>query len=368
MYKYLFIVFFVTYTYTFCQTKEVLIGLKQNYAELLIHKNEVSHLANYRIKGVSATLETNTTGEKAWHSYFNFPNYGLILNYQDMGSPALGEVYSLSAFYKFFFLKRQMHVTTGLGFGFTNNRFDAIKNPKNIAYGSSMLANVLFELNYRLIPDFNKRINFDFGLFFQHFSNAKIKSPNSGTNHYGLQFGVSYNLNNSSVKTNRSNRKSTTAFEPDVDKTLQFHFLIASGLNDLEILNTKPYPFFTFTALTEKKLSFVNSIQLGADLFLSYAAKEYNQFMVSAYPEEGISRYEDWKRVGLFAGHKFHLGELKLVSQLGYYIYYPIEYLDRVYTRIGLQYTMSKHIYASILLKSHYAKAESLELGIGFKL
>ncbi|MGB2087296.1 MAG: acyloxyacyl hydrolase [Psychroflexus salarius] len=368
MNKCLFFIVLITCSYAFCQNKNIYFGVKQNFAELLIHKNEVSHLANYRIKGISAILETHTNGEKAWHPYYNYPNYGLILNYQDMGSPALGEVYSLSGFYKFFFFKRRVYLTTGLGLGFTNKRFDANKNPKNIAYGSSILANILFELNYRLTPDFNKRLHFDFGLFFQHFSNAKIKSPNSGTNHYGLQFGVSYNLNDSFVKNNRLDQKPNITVKPDVNRPLQFHFIVASGLNDLEILNTKPYPFFTFTALTEKTLSFVSSVQLGSDLFLSYAAKEYNQFMASAYPEEAVDRNADWKRIGIFAGHKFHLGYLKLVSQLGYYLYYPTEYLDRIYTRIGIQYVMGKHIYASILLKSHYAKAEGLELGIGFKL
>lgn len=344
--------------------------LKATQGELIVHKDAMSHLANYPISGFRLSFEKTSLHKTNWMSRYNYPNYGVVYSYQDMGSPALGTVHSLSGFYKFFFLKRRLYLTSGVGLGYTTNPFDAETNPKNIAYGSAIMANVLFELMYQSQVFWDQRFCFEAGLFFQHLSNARVKSPNSGSNHYGLQVGLTYRLIDSSQPKLTSKLTATkndfTAYQSS--KPFSFSAILATGFNDLEILNTNAFPLVTFTALAEKRLGFKSSVQLGSDFFYSEAAQEYNKFRAAAYPEEGVTEQTDANRIGVFMGHRLHLGHLKLVSQLGYYVYYPSDYLKRIYTRLGLQYKVSEKWFASMLLKTHFAQAEALEVGIGFKL
>jgi hypothetical protein len=53
---------------------------------------------------------------------------------------------------------------------------------------------------------------------------------------------------------------------------------------------------------------------------------------------------------------------------VGYYIYYPVDYLNREYLKVGLRRYLTDKFYVSLLLKSHYSKAEAIEYGIGIRL
>lgn len=338
-------------------------GLHATYffGKVIKHKPEMSHLVQGPTHGFSLSYDRFLTGEKEWHQYYNYPSFGVSFVYQNMGAEQLGNIYSLYPHYKFYFLKRRMNLKFGLGLGYITNPFDKIDNPKNVAFGSKLTASVLFELSYQSQRLFDLPLKFQGGLFLVHYSNGKMQSPNTGTNNYGLTAGLTYDV--SEEVSFNGNEKSEAVIRP-----MNYQFIFASGFNDLGLLQSKKYPFFTFTTLAEKPLTHINAIQFGADLFLSQAAKEHNIYIAAAFPDDGISADDDYKRIGLFGGHRFYMGKLNIATQIGYYIYYPVDYLKRVYTRIGLQYDISKHFFGSLLLKTHFAKAESFEFGIGFKL
>jgi TRAP-type mannitol/chloroaromatic compound transport system permease large subunit len=52
----------------------------------------------------------------------------------------------------------------------------------------------------------------------------------------------------------------------------------------------------------------------------------------------------------------------------GYYAYYPFDFVDRTYLRAGLKRYFGDKWFAALTLKSHAAKAEAVELGIGIRL
>ena len=53
---------------------------------------------------------------------------------------------------------------------------------------------------------------------------------------------------------------------------------------------------------------------------------------------------------------------------MGYYVYYPYDFEGRVYNRIGLKRYFGDKVFGAITLKSHGAKAEAVEFGIGVRL
>ena len=85
-------------------------------------------------------------------------------------------------------------------------------------------------------------------------------------------------------------------------------------------------------------------------------------------PADNIDPDTDYKRVGLFVGHELFINKLSLVTQFGYYVYYPFDFEGRTYQRIGLKRYFGDRWFGALTLKSHAAKAEALEFGIGVRL
>ena len=70
----------------------------------------------------------------------------------------------------------------------------------------------------------------------------------------------------------------------------------------------------------------------------------------------------------MFVGHELSINKMSLITQFGYYVYYPYEFETRIYERIGLKRYFGKHFFGSATLKAHGAAAEALEFGVGVRL
>lgn len=332
------------------------------YGRIMRHSPQILHLIQGPTNGILFSWERKTYGDKDWQQLYNYPSYGASLLVQDMGSPELGRVYSLHGEYRFFFWGRQLSLKAGLGAGYIPDTYDPVNNPRNTAYGSSLTASILFGLEYRLEQIFGSPIDFKFGGFLVHYSNGKTKSPNTSTNNYGLQIGLSHRFS----ETEKTYK--TSILDP-LDKSWTWDFVAASGANDSGIWGEDNEAFLTLTTSMNKRLSHRSGLSLGVDAFFTPSVKTFIQYRAAAFPEQDdFQGDEDWKRVGLFVGHELYLGSWSVLSQIGYYVYYPVEYLDREYLKVGVRRYLTDKFYVSLLLKSHYSKAEAIEYGIGLRL
>ena len=332
------------------------------YGRIMRHSPQILHLIQGPTNGMLFSWERETFGEKEWQQLYNYPSYGASLLVQDMGSPELGRVYSLHGEYRFFLLDRKLSFKAGLGAGYIPNTYDPIENPRNTAYGSHFTASILFGLEYRFQRLFDLPLDFKIGSFLVHYSNGKTKSPNTSTNNYGLQAGLSYNL----FETEKVYK--TSPLEP-VAKKWSWDIMAASGANDSGIWGETNEAFLTLTTSVNKRLTHRSSLSFGVDAFLTPSVKTYIQYKAAAFPEENqFQGDEDWRRVGIFLGHELYLGKWSILSQVGYYAYYPIDYLNREYLKVGVRRYITDNFFISLLLKSHYSKAEAIEYGIGLRL
>jgi hypothetical protein len=96
--------------------------------------------------------------------------------------------------------------------------------------------------------------------------------------------------------------------------------------------------------------------------------EEYIKFKSVAYPNEHVDSNTDYRRIGLYIGHELFINDLSVEAQVGYYVYSPFDYLGPFYQRIGLKYYISNTIFTSMTLKTHAAKAEAVEFGVGVRL
>lgn len=329
---------------------------------ILDHSPNITHLIQAPTQGFMASWERQTYGVKEWQRAYNYPSYGASFIAQDMGSEALGKVYSVHADYRFFFLNRKLNLQIGSGLGYVTNPFHPERNPKNYAYGSKIIGSFYAGLHFRKDHIFNSPFGIQAGAFLMHYSNGKTKSPNTSTNNYGIQLGISYALDKEMPD---FNRQPLADFTPE---GIKFNLLFNYGRNDIGVLGLDNNPFYNFSLYADKRLNRKSSFQLGLDLFLSKSLKQFIEYRAIAFFENNdIQGDEDWKRVGLLIGHELFMGKLSLITQAGYYIYYPINYNKRYYTRVGLKRYITDYFFVSVLLKTHLAKAEALEYGIGIR-
>ena len=261
----------------------------------------------------------------------------------------------------FNFFKRNLQFRVGQGIAYNTNPYDRETNFRNSAYGSTFLSSTMAMLNYHkenLVGGLGAKA----GISLIHYSNANFKAPNTSTNTFAFNFGVVYDLNQNENPEYKSHEKQKIV-EP-----IRFNAVLRSGLNEGDVVGSGQFGFLILSAYADKRLGGKSAIQGGTDVFFSYFLKELIRFQSNSFPENNVDPDTDFKRVGLFLGHELFVNKLSLITQLGYYVYYPFDFEGRVYNRIGLKRYFSKKVFGSITLKSHAAAAEAVEFGIGVRL
>jgi hypothetical protein len=139
-------------------------------------------------------------------------------------------------------------------------------------------------------------------------------------------------------------------------------------VNESDVIDIGQYPFYIISGYADKRLNRKSAIQMGVDIFFSKFLKELIYYYSVSFPEYDVTGDEDWKRIGIFVGHELFINKMSLVTQLGYYVYYPYDFEGRAYNRVGLKRYFGDKFFGAITLKSHGAKAEAVEFGIGIRL
>ncbi|WP_179339751.1 acyloxyacyl hydrolase [Winogradskyella ludwigii] len=328
---------------------------------IALHNNDILHLIKGHPEGFVFGWNKKTFGNETWEERFNYPDYGASFMYQDLKNEVLGNSYGLYAHYNFYFFKRNVMFRIAQGLAYNTNPYDKYTNPKNIAFGSDILSSTYLMLNYKKDRLFNN-IGFQTGLTLVHYSNANVKAPNTSVNTIAFNVGLTYQLDVEDQDFIK------TVDDEKFTEKIKYNLAFRSGINQSDIIGSGQFPFYIVSAYADKRLSHVSAIQFGADVFFSNFLKELIYYKSVSFPEEDVTGDEDYKRAGLFVGHELFINKMSVETQLGYYVYYPYDFEGRTYLRIGLKRYFGKQFFGAITLKSHGAKAEAVEFGIGVRL
>lgn len=334
------------------------------YGNIIPHRESIRHLITGHPEGIVLGISKKTFGKYEWESAYNYPEYGLSFHYQDMTNPILGKMYGIYGHYSFFFLERNLMLRVGQGAAYNTNPYNRETNPQNYAYGAHLMPSTYFMLNYSR-QNILKGIGIQAGLIFIHHSNASMKSPNTSTNTFAVNAGLNYTFDKK--EENRYRRICyDTIFK--YSQPVHFNFVARGGINQSDVIGTKQYPYYAFSAYADKRISRKSGFQLGAEFFIPKYEKEYIHYMSVAYPDTHTNPDTDYHKVGLFGGYELYINRMSFEAQVGYYIYQPFKNTGSLYQRIGLKYYATNNIFAGIGLKTHGAKAEVMELSIGYRL
>ncbi|APY06950.1 deacylase [Winogradskyella sp. J14-2] len=344
------------------EEKPFSVDLSMFYGTILEHNPDISHLITDHPTGVIISYNRKTYGFNEWERRYNYPDWGFSLSYQDMKNEFLGENIGLYGHFNFYFLKRNLVFRVGQGITYATKPYHRNNNFKNNAYGSHILSSTYLKFDY-IKENLYKGLGVSAGFTVIHYSNANIKAPNNSTNTFAFSAGINYLFNRDDFPEYIPEGKRTKYSEP-----LKYNLVFRSGINESDINGSGQFPFYVFTGFVDKRINHKSTLLAGTELFVSFFLKEYIKHQSIAFPENGIEKDTDFKRIGVFIGHELRFNKVAFITHLGYYLYWPVEFENRVYNRLGLKRYFTESLFGVVNVHSHGAKAEAVEFGIGIRL
>jgi hypothetical protein len=306
-----------------------------------------------------------TFGKKEWQQVYNYPDYGISYHYLDFKNRYLGVNQAIGVHYNFYFFNRQLMLRISQGIGMTSNPYDKENNNKNNAFGTKIMDNNYFLLQYKKENIFDK-IGFQAGFMLTHFSNGRFKAPNSGINTFAFNVGLNYNFADK-----QEFIKDSLPSKETYKEKIKFNIAFRTGISEGPIPHLGQRQFYHIGLYADKRIGRKSALQLGTDVFFSRYLQDYIKFVSVAFEPTHDSYTKadtDYKRVGLFIGHELFINKLSIETQLGYYVYKLFNYETDIYQRVGVKYYIYKNIFSGVGLKTHGGRAEAIEATIGIRL
>jgi len=311
-------------------------------------------LGNNPYLGNELRLGFQTLGSDYWHQVHNYPTFGVGFYMGTFNNEVLGNPRATFVFMELPFARKEKSYfasTWSAGLAFHLNEYDSISNPGNMAIGSDL--NAFFDLG--LIYKYRVKKNFEIGggIKIQHFSNGAIKYPNLGLNMLSAVVSLTYYPH-----------KNETIFREDAKpKKLKKYEIIPvfsvawkskyEDNSDIMYINT------TTSLSINKRVNYKRSVGIGFDHF-------YQGYLVDYYDADKNITNKDLMSYAGFLSSDLILNRFRLVAQLGFYIYRPVDFGLFFYERISMRFYPTENLFFSISIKAHAAKAEFIEWGLGY--
>jgi hypothetical protein len=330
---------------------------------IIKHSSEISHLVSGHPDGFLLSYNWKTSGKKEWEQVYNYPEYGISFQYLDFKNKYIGQNYALGIHYNFYFLNRHLMFRISQGIGLTTNPYDKETNNKNNAFGTKILDNNYFLLQYKK-ENIVDKIGFQAGFMFNHYSNGRFKAPNIGINTVAFNVGLNYNIDEA-LETQRDTLPEKSIYS----ERIKYNIAFRTGISEAPVAHIGQKQFYHIGLYADKRLGRKSALQLGTDVFFSRYLKDYIEFSAVAFPDrKPVDPNTDYKRIGVFVGHELFINKLSIETQIGYYIYKPFDYEVDIYQRLGTKYYLYKNYFVGVGLKTHGGRAEAIEATIGIRL
>jgi len=329
------------------------------------HANYISHLISGHPYGFLLSYNWKTFGEKEWHQVYNYPDYGVSYHYIDFKNQYLGVNHAFGLHYNFYFFNRHLMFRVSQGFGITSNPYNKETNNKNNAFGTKILDNNYFLLQYQK-QNLIDKIGLQAGFMLTHFSNGRFKAPNSGINSFTFNVGLNYNFDEE-----REFIRDSLPSNSSYKERIKYNIAFRTGISEGPVPHLGQKQFYHVGLYADKRIGRKSALQAGTDIFFSRYLEDYIKFVSVAFPEDHESYADpetDYRRIGLFVGHELFINKLSVETQIGYYVYKPFNYEIDIYQRLGMKYYLYQNWFIGVGLKTHGARAEAIEATLGIRL
>ncbi len=335
------------------------IGAKVNYGFLIPHHTELWALTNGFYRSAEFSIWKQTNGKKGWQYHYHYPRVGLTYRYTDFGTTKyLGHMNAVIPWMNFPLLSKEnffFDFKLGLGVAHFSKKFHRITNYKNLAIGSNWNAAVNFQLQARWKLDNQTWMNAGFSMF--HASNGTTRTPNFGVNEPDLFAGIDIKVNDQKIEylkpQNITKRKGK----------IHFRMLASEAKKQIERDWDNQYRVQVGSADFSVFYNNFNRICLGFDAISDESVK-----VILLKKEKREYTDKELMKYAVLLGHEWVFSNLSLFGSFGYYVYTNDKSDGLVFNKIGLNFAILKYLVVNLTLKTYYARADYLSVGIGIIL
>lgn len=328
---------------------------------ILRHHEYLGHLIKARPTGFELSVLQQTTGFKNWQANYGYPEIAYNLSYYDLKNDSqLGKVIALSSGMGFHLLNKPLSRSDfqfyfGMGLAYSTNPYNQDFNNLNNVISTAITYNGNLKLTY--YQSLGDKFRLGVGLKFTHFSNGSFKLPNNGLNMITANLMARYKIVDGSSEFKKVDQ------QPSLDKNIKIGAIFRLGFAEAPPIGSGVKPVYAISFIAQKRISLKSLIEVGLE---GYANKAVESEIDNSFDSE--IKGTDYKRLGMMFGHQLVVNKLTVITQLGVYLYKPYFPNERIYQRFGFAYYFTESLYGSMTLKTHFAVAEVIEYGIGFRL
>jgi hypothetical protein len=319
----------------------------------------LTYLVKDDVSAFDISVSFPTYGTDFWEKLYNYPWSGFGGSFWNLGNDeVLGKAFAIYGFINIPLYKRtdrfSINYQGSAGGAYLTKKFDIYSNHLNRAIGSNLNLYIRLGIDSRI--RLYNNCDLAIGLGITHFSNGKTRSPNYGINAGSVSLGLNYMFNKNKISWQEPEI-------PALTKRWVQSLIWSGGVKVYDNLYGKRYFISSVSYNLEYLLDHKRKTGLGSDFFYDGAISE------ALAREDGTpdKEFSDLIRLGLHASYATQYKKLVMGFQLGYYIYSKYTDLTLMYDRIYLQYLLTDHLIASVAVKSHFAKADFIEWGIGYR-
>lgn len=345
------------------QAPNLMIDVRSNYGFLIAHHLEMESF-NRHLPSFEVNLARSTFGKQQWETLYKYPMTGISYWNAWLGDKeTLGQAHAVMPYISFPLRKNdksELNFRLAAGLGYLTKKFDRIENYKYIAIGSHLNAAINFMLEYRWKPV--KHLQLSGGIQLMHFSNGSIKTPNFGLNIPSVSGGISFRINKENPYIMRSIRPSLKMFEFDGHEYLEVRFNTGFGTKSIGEVISERYNVLAASLCVLKSTGYKGRAGLSFDF--SYDGSDARYVGI-----KGIDYDNSLQLVkpGIGLMYEVVLSRMSFPFTLGFYTGGKYQSEGISYYKAGIQYLISKNFFTSITLKTHYARADYVAIGVGYR-
>jgi len=331
-------------------------SVRGDYGFLIAHRPTLKPLQERHIPGFEISLAKTSSGVKEWERDFLNPSRGITLAFFDLGSQEkLGTGIAVYPYIDFPLSDKKNNrwvFRYGIGLGWVEKIFDSDSNIKNAAIGSHMNGIIHFDLHFE--QKLTELSILELGAGITHYSNGSYSIPNLGLNIATVNLAY----------TRYFGEKTAIDRTPVIAKE-KFHswqLYVAGGLK--KIYPPEGKQFQIAVASFSRMQSIGNKSNWGINL-----DNFYDNSLSEKMERNGdeLKGFTDNLRVGLSGSYELMAGKTGLLFNMGFYVYSRWKEDGNVYQRICVRQYFNK-MFLFMNLKTHYARADFVEFGIGTTL
>lgn len=329
------------------------VSFRGDYGFLIAHRPALIPLQQKHIPGFEISIAKISAGSKEWERDFLNPSRGLTIAFFDLGSrEKLGNGIAVYPYIDFPLSGKKddrFILRYGIGLGWVEKIFNPDDNFKNAAIGNHLNGVIHFDLHYEKY--ISECSTLELGIGVTHYSNGSFTIPNLGINlatmnlAYTRVFGNKLQIDRTPI-----------SIKP---RSHWWTVYLAGGLKEIYPPEGEKYQVGVFSVSRMQTIRNKSNWGINLENFYDNSLTKKLE-----YNEEELKGFMDNVRIGLSGTYELKVGQTGLQFGMGFYLYSRWKEDGNVYHKICLRQYF-KNVFLCLNLKTHYARADFVEFGIG---